>query len=77
MSSHKERERRISNARTTLIDALRLADSWQFDEALAGCALAIVFLEPLTNQKRVEALIESIVEGSRANRPAPGPAPSL
>jgi hypothetical protein len=64
----RERERRVGNARTTLIDALRLADSGQFDEALVGCALAIVFLEPLTSRSRVEGLIEGIVANSRELR---------
>lgn len=67
-TAHRERERRLSNARTTLIDALRLADSGQFDEALAGCALAMVFLTPLTSPSRVEGLIEAIVAGSRERR---------
>lgn len=61
----RDREHSERQVRTTLIDALRLADSGMFNEAAAGCALALVFLRPLTRQERVERIIGDIIEQSR------------
>lgn len=55
-----EIETRVRQARTTLIDALRLCDQGLLTEARVGCALAMVFLAPITNQQRAEAMIKAL-----------------
>jgi len=57
MKRHSERERALSLTRTTLIDTLRLVDEGKLDEAVIGCAMALQFLAPATNEDRVQELL--------------------
>lgn len=57
---HDDRYRRISKARTSMIDALRLIDEHRVNEALVGCFLAAVWLLPLTTEQKVSELVETL-----------------
>lgn len=59
--SHADRQQRINSARSTLIDALRLVDDGKLDEGLVGCAMAMAFLAPVTDEARVDNLLQGVL----------------
>ena len=57
---HREREEAIGSARTTLIEALAYVDSGKLDEAVVGCALAMVFLAPVADLERAYEMAQQL-----------------
>ena len=72
MRSHTDRQSRQHSARTTLIDALRLVDQGMLDEALVGCAIAMVFLAPVTNEQRVDGMVLGLLHDAVAREQGQG-----
>lgn len=67
-ATYRQRENAQGNARTALIDALRLCDQGMFPEALVGAAMAVTFLARIAPETRVQDLLEVILQSSVKRR---------